>query len=82
MLLHYKELHGNLDIMSHFIVPWETTWPSEMWWVKLGRLVTDIRLGRKHTEMHEYLTAIRKSLDGLDPLAGRGLKLHFSFTKN
>lgn len=31
MLVHYKELHGNMLVPSVFIIPWTDDWPEETW---------------------------------------------------
>ena len=39
----YKELHGDLELPTAFVVPSEAPWPAEAWGLKLGSRVSDIR---------------------------------------
>ena len=58
MLLRYKELYGNMLVPQSFVVPWTDEWPEEMWRVKLGRAVNNIRNGGDHKDKREELIAI------------------------
>lgn len=51
----YKELHGNLRIPPEFIIPSTAMWPNEIWGMKFGLLVRNIRRGRSYTSMREEL---------------------------
>lgn len=42
-LLTYKQLHGDLMVPQHFVVPAEEPWPEIAWGIKLGARVTAIR---------------------------------------
>ncbi len=39
----YKELHGDLEALSDFVVPSEAPWPEDAWGIKLGNRVLSIR---------------------------------------
>jgi hypothetical protein len=45
MLVHYKELYGDMEIPTKFKIPPDEHWPSEMWGQKLGSAATLIRYG-------------------------------------
>ena len=57
-LLKYKELHGNITIKQKFTVPWNDSWPEEMWDMRLGKLLTTIRQMKIHLSKKEELIAI------------------------
>ena len=42
-LLMYKELFGDLDVPSNFVVPKEPIWPQELWDVELGKTLCRIK---------------------------------------
>jgi hypothetical protein len=58
ILLRYKELHGNILVPRNFIVPWTDNWPEEMWGVKLGYVVHNIRSGADTKVNREELIAV------------------------
>ena len=43
MVIHYKMLHGTSKIPDYFVVPWTNEWPADMWDVRLGQRVYDLR---------------------------------------
>ena len=45
-LLIYKSIHGNMLVPKNFEVPQDTVWPSNLWGMKLGIAVYNIR-GKK-----------------------------------
>ena len=57
-MLKYKELHGNITIKQKFTVPWNDSWPEEMWDMRLGKLLTTIRQMKIHLSKKEELIAI------------------------
>ena len=57
-LLKYKELHGNITIKQSFTVPWNDNWPEEMWDMKLGIKLMNIRQMKIHLSKKEELIAI------------------------
>jgi hypothetical protein len=44
-LLKYRDLNGNMLVPRKFVVPADDTWPKEMWNVKMGTIVNNIRAG-------------------------------------
>ena len=65
-LLIYREIEGTLDVRQAFVVPsqprlnqgaWENIWPRELWGMKLGNRVRDIRQGR-YAKFREELDEI------------------------
>ena len=54
----YKEIYSNLLVPQKFVVPWSKDWPQEMWDLKLGRKVCDIRVGKQHAIYREELIAL------------------------
>lgn len=54
----YKELHDNLRIPPEFVIPSTVMWPREIWGMKFGLLVRNIRRGRSYTSMREELEAM------------------------
>jgi hypothetical protein len=58
-LVRYKELHGDMMVPRRFIVPDETDeWPEDMWSMKLGDVVNNIRRGISYVDRREELSAI------------------------
>ena len=58
-LLIYKEKHGHLLVQQSFTVPTQTDlWPSELWGLKLGSLVSRIRRGIAHNKHRTDLESI------------------------
>ena len=45
-LLRYKELHGDMLVPCKFEVPESEEWPEELWKMRLGTFVTNVRFGR------------------------------------
>ena len=39
----YKELHGDLEALSDFVVPSKAPWPEDAWGINLGKRVLTIR---------------------------------------
>ena len=59
ILLHYKEIYGDLLVPLSFVVPKnDESWPDDSWGSKLGSIVNSIRLGRSHTNYYEDLLSI------------------------
>lgn len=55
-LLLYQKRHGNMLVPSSFRVPSKSPeWPEEMWEMKLGRTVSEIRAGKKAMNQREEL---------------------------
>ena len=46
----YKELHGDLEVPKAFVVPSEAPWPAEVWGLKLGHRVSDIRSSEQYVK--------------------------------
>jgi hypothetical protein len=57
-LLRYKEIHGNISVVKSFSIPWSESWPEEMWGVKLGSRVNDIRRRHLYSAHEDELIAI------------------------
>mmetsp|Transcript_14269 Transcript_14269/g.13776 ORF Transcript_14269/g.13776 Transcript_14269/m.13776 type:complete len:511 (+) Transcript_14269:164-1696(+) len=58
-LLKYKEINGDLMIKKRFIVPTESAdWPEEVWGMKLGSIVINIREGNGYKNKQEELATI------------------------
>jgi hypothetical protein len=51
-LLAYKEVHGDLEVPQAFVVPSEAPWPEEVWGMKLGSRVSDIRSKEIYVKDH------------------------------
>ena len=55
--LQYKEIHGDLLVPSHFVVPEGPEWPQDLWGVELGQYTQEIRQGvylkHKKSELEE-----------------------------
>ena len=58
-LLIYKQVNGNLDIPRHFKVPKDDdTYPPELWDMKLGFKVANVRNRNDYSEYREELEAL------------------------
>ena len=55
-LLRYQQIHGDMLVNITFIVPWSNEWACEMWDMKLGILVMNIRSSCRY--MNEDLAAL------------------------
>ena len=55
ILIRYKELYGNMLVPHTFVVLWTSDWPEDMWDVKLGLRVYNIRTGQDHKEHKKEL---------------------------
>jgi hypothetical protein len=51
-LLVYKEVHGNLEVPTAFVVPSEAPWPEEAWGMQLGSRMNDIRSKEHYVKDH------------------------------
>jgi hypothetical protein len=56
--LKYKEIHGNVLMPQSLSIPWSESWPEEMWGVKLGLSVSQVRLGKNYRIHRDELIAI------------------------
>jgi hypothetical protein len=56
--LKYKEIHGNVLVPRSLSIPWSESWPEEMWGVKLGSTVRDIRNNKRYSIHRDELIAI------------------------
>jgi hypothetical protein len=69
-LLVYKEMHGNLEVPTAFVVPSEAPWPEEAWRVPLGSRVHVIRSKeiyvKDHPERRAELDALGFVWDDLE----------------
>ena len=54
----YKEIYSNLLVPQKFVIPWSKDWPEEMWDLKLGLTVREIRRKRKYSKYEEELIAL------------------------
>jgi hypothetical protein len=55
-LLKYKEINGDLMIKKRFIIPTESAeWPEEVWGMKLGSIVINIRYIYIHIVTYVYI---------------------------
>jgi hypothetical protein len=51
LLLSYQHLHGDMLVPQSFIIPKNSSsWPSDMWGIKLGSIVHNLRSKRRYTE--------------------------------
>ena len=58
-LLFYKELHGDLAVPLKFSVPFNSIiWPKELWSMKLGQAVSQMKNGLIFTDKREDLRRI------------------------
>lgn len=58
-LMRYKELHGDMLVPRRFTVPDQTDkWPEDMWSMKLGDVVNNIRRGLSYVDRREELSSI------------------------
>ena len=65
-LLQYKKLHGDMMVPASFVVPeGSTLWPHEMWELKLGMIVRNIRGGDSYVQKRSELTSIGFTYDSL-----------------
>lgn len=56
LALHaYKEYNGDLLISPDFIIPSNKMWPEEVWDMKLGLVVKNIRRGKSYISLREEL---------------------------
>ena len=69
-LVAYKKLHGDLEVPYRFVVPSEAPWPAEVWGLKLGSRVSNIRsqeiFVKEHPERRAELDAMGFVWDGLE----------------
>jgi hypothetical protein len=58
----YKEVHGDLQVPTAFVVPPEAPWPEEAWGMKVGKTVSKIRsredFVKDHPERRAELDAL------------------------
>mmetsp|Transcript_36147 Transcript_36147/g.34194 ORF Transcript_36147/g.34194 Transcript_36147/m.34194 type:complete len:282 (-) Transcript_36147:330-1175(-) len=73
-LIKYQEIHDNMLVPRIFVVPIDSVYPEEIWGVKLGRAVENIRNNQAYAEMREELTVL--GFDFKPPL-----KYEFDFIK-
>ena len=71
-LLKYKELYGHITIKRGFTVPWNDNWPEEMWDLRLGNKLNNIRMMKLHRDKKEELTAIGVCYEEQIPLRNYG----------
>ena len=57
-LLRFKEIHSNLQIGYSFVVPESEEWSQELWGVKLGKALRNIRSGKNYREHRSVLEAL------------------------
>jgi hypothetical protein len=57
--LKYKYIYGNMLVPSRFVVPADDIrWPEEMWGMKLGGVVNNIRCGKSYADKREEFFCI------------------------
>ena len=75
-LLFYKELHGDLAVPLKFSVPFNSIiWPKELWSMKLGQAVSQMKNGLIFTDKREDLRRIgffSTAHDGTYAIASHG----------
>jgi hypothetical protein len=54
----YKEIYSNLLVPQKFVVPWSNDWPQEMWDLRLGGMVNQIRQRGQYSKYKEDLIAL------------------------
>ena len=54
----YKEIYGDMLVKEKYVVPWSKDWPVEMWGLRLGGLVNQIRCKKAHQSHEKELTAL------------------------
>jgi hypothetical protein len=47
-----------MKVNALFEVEWNDSWPEDMWGLKLGSVVTEIRRGKRHKDKREELESI------------------------
>ena len=67
-LLRYKEINGHINVPARFFIPVHEEWSSELWNLKLGSVVHDIRRGSYSDKKSELLDmgfvyVLRKKFD-------------------
>jgi hypothetical protein len=56
-LLRYKEIYGHMVVMKSFIVPFDNSWPDNMWGIKLGSIALRIRNMNGYKEHRDELVS-------------------------
>lgn len=56
--MQYQRLFGDMLVPLYFIIPWTDEWPEEMWDIRLGCSVIDIRRGNIYKDKKEELMAV------------------------
>ena len=54
----YKEIYGDMLVKEKYVVPWSKDWPVEMWGLRLGGLVNQIRNKKQYQSHEKELTAL------------------------
>ena len=80
-LLVYKEVHGDLEVPTRFLVPSEAQWPEKAWGMPLGRRVQGIRsqnvyMLEDHPERRAELGALGFRWGSRQALGVRGGRAH------
>jgi hypothetical protein len=74
----YKSIHGDLLVPQSFVVPHDdVNYPPETWGMKLGNVVSHIRVYRCHAQYKERLTALGFNYE-IKPLDIRGFHTIYS----
>jgi hypothetical protein len=55
---HYVSIYGHMIIMKSFIIPFDNSWPEEMWGIKLGPLSMRIRNCNGYKENRKELVSM------------------------
>jgi hypothetical protein len=62
-LMRFKQLYGDLNVPSTYIVPEKKEWSSSLWSCQLGQLVDSIRGGFAHVSQRNDLSAVGLDYD-------------------
>ena len=62
-LLAYKSLHGNLLVPKLFVIPKGREWPEDLWEIKLGCVVSNIRNNGQYSTYRSELEEMGFNFD-------------------
>ena len=62
-LLAYKSLHGNLLVPKRFVIPKGREWPEDLWEIKLGCVVSNIRNNGQYSTYRSELEEMGFNFD-------------------
>ena len=62
-LMRYRQLYGDLDVPSAYVIPEKKEWSPSMWSCHLGQIVDSIRGGFAHVNQKNELSALGLDYD-------------------